>query len=151
MLGRAIAIAARVHEKQTDMGGNAYILHPIRLMMRLNTDDEDLMIIAILHDCVEDSAGVVTIESLRADGFSDRVLVALTLLTHATDEPYHDYIMRIATNKDATRAKLEDLHDNSDITRLKGLRPKDFERMEKYHRAFMYLRSSLATREKVGY
>jgi len=43
MLGKAIAIASKVHEKQKDKGGKAYILHPIRIMMRLRTDDEELM------------------------------------------------------------------------------------------------------------
>ena len=35
--------------------------------------------------------------------------------------------------------KRKDLEHNSDITRLKGIRPKDLERMEKYHKAFLYL------------
>ena len=42
-------------------------------------------------------------------------------------------------NADATKVKLADLKDNSDITRLKGLRKADFDRMEKYHRSFIYL------------
>lgn len=151
MLGRAIAIAAGVHAEQKDMGGNAYVLHPLRVMMRLRTTDEELMCIAVLHDSVEDSQGVVTIAELRVEGFSERILVALALLTHDKAEPYDSYVRRIATNKDAARVKLEDLRDNSDITRLKGLRPKDFERVEKYHRAFLFLRTTLETMERVGY
>jgi hypothetical protein len=73
------------------------------------------------------------------------------LLTHAPDEPYDAYIKRIATNRDATKIKLEDLRDNSDITRLKGLRQKDFERMEKYHRAFLFLQKTLDAMETCGY
>ena len=42
-------------------------------------------------------------------------------------------------NPDAKRVKREDLRDNSDITRLKGLRKKDFDRLEKYSKAFIYL------------
>lgn len=151
MLGRAISIAASVHKDQKDKGGNAYILHPIRLMMRLRTTDEELMCIAILHDCVEDSEGSVTLNTLKAEGLSERVLSALSLLTHEASEPYDGYIRRISTNKDAARVKLEDLRDNSDITRLKGIRQKDFERVEKYHRAFLFLKMTLDTMEKVGY
>jgi (p)ppGpp synthase/HD superfamily hydrolase len=151
MLGRALAIAATVHEKQTDMGGNAYFLHPLRLMMRLRTDDVELMIIAILHDCVEDSEGKVTIATLRAEGFSERILAALTLLSHDKTVPYEDYVRGISTNRDATRVKLEDLRDNSDITRLKGLRPKDFERIEKYHRAYVFLTGCQKAFEQAGY
>ncbi len=137
MLGTAIRIAASVHEKQTDRGGNAYLLHPIRIMLRLRTNDEELMAMAILHDVVEDSTW--TLEALRQEGMSDRVLEALECLTHPNDEPYEEYIKRVATNVDAIKIKLEDLRDNSDITRLKGLRKKDFERIEKYHKAYVYL------------
>ena len=52
---------------------------------------------------------------------------------------YDDYIKKIATDKDAVKVKLADLKDNSDITRLKGLTKKDFDRMEKYHRSYIYL------------
>ena len=39
----------------------------------------------------------------------------------------------------AKAVKLRDLEHNSKITRLKGLRKKDFDRLEKYHRAYTYL------------
>jgi (p)ppGpp synthase/HD superfamily hydrolase len=151
MLGRAVAIAAEVHMAQRDMGGNAYILHPLRVMMRLRTTDEDLMCIAVLHDSVEDSNGAVTLDGLRAEGFSERVVNALALLTHDKDEPYDIYVRKIATSRDAILVKLGDLGDNGDIHRLKGLRPKDFERMQKYHRAFIFLTTTLTNMEKVGY
>ena len=149
LLGLAIAIAAQAHQNQTDKGGHAYILHPIRLMMRLRTTDEDLMCIAILHDCLEDTG--VTVTALDAHGFPMRVLSALALLTHDPEDSYDVYICRIATNRDAILVKLEDLRDNSDITRLKGLRPEDLQRTQKYHRAFVYLQSTLETMTKVGY
>jgi hypothetical protein len=60
-------------------------------------------------------------------------------LTHRKEIPYDDYIKAISFNADAVKVKLADLKDNSDITRLKGLTKKDFDRMEKYHRSFMYL------------
>lgn len=150
MLGRAIALAARLHEKQRDKGGRAYILHPIRMMMRLRTDDEELMCIAVLHDVVEDH-DVNFVELTSYYRLSPRVVGAISLLTHDPTEPYDEYVKRIATNRDAARVKLEDLRDNADITRLKGLREKDFERLEKYHRAFVFLRDALANMDRVGY
>lgn len=151
MLGKAISIAAQVHEAQKDMGGNAYILHPLRVMMRLRTDDQELMQIAVLHDSIEDSNGAVTIDSLHKEGFSERVLTALRRLTHNKNDSYEEYIKNITTNKDAVRVKIDDIRDNSDITRLKGLREKDFARMEKYHKAYLFLKSALDAMEKVGY
>lgn len=147
-LGTAIAIASRVHENQTDKGGKPYILHPLRLMMRLRTDDEELMSIAVLHDVVEDSD--VTIEELRGLGFSERVLAALDLLTHKGSDTYDEYVRLIATNRDATLVKIEDLRDNSDITRLKGLTEKDHDRLKKYNKSYVYLTSVLRMTESLG-
>jgi len=136
ILGKAISLAANAHEEQSDKGGKAYILHPIRMMMRLRTDDEELMAIAILHDIVEDTH--ITFEDLRVY-FSERVVAGVRALTCVEGESYDDFIKRCAINPDAKIVKREDLRDNSDITRLKGLRQKDFERLEKYSKAFMYL------------
>ena len=49
----AIAIAAQAHKGIKDKAGAAYILHPLRMMMRMKTESE--MMTAILHDVVEDT------------------------------------------------------------------------------------------------
>ena len=134
MFDKAMFIAAREHLGMRDKGGNAYILHPMRIVMRLRTNDEELMSMAVLHDVIEDSK--LTFEDLKEEGFSDRVINGLKLLTHQKGVSYDDYIDAMRGNLDALRIKREDLRDNSDITRLKGLRQKDFDRMEKYIRAF---------------
>lgn len=54
MLARAIHIASEGHLEVLDKGGNAYILHPIQVMYNLNSQDPELMQIAILHDVIED-------------------------------------------------------------------------------------------------
>ena len=51
-LQRAIEIAVDAHKNDVDKGGHPYILHPIRLMMQMGTEDEK--IVALLHDVVED-------------------------------------------------------------------------------------------------
>lgn len=135
MFDKAIFIAAREHLNVRDKGGHAYILHPMRIAMRLRTNDEELMSIAILHDVVEDSK--VTFQDLEKEGFSARVILALKLLTHQKGLSYDEYIDAMRFNKDALLVKREDLRDNSDITRLKGVTEKDFERMKKYQRAFV--------------
>jgi len=139
MLGTAIAIAATCHVEQTDRGGKAYILHPLRMMMRLRTDDEELMCIAVLHDCVEDCE--IDEDDLRTAGMTDRVIDGVLALSRHDDETYEEFIERCALNEDAKRVKLEDLRDNSDITRLKGLRQKDHDRVAKYHKAYVRLSS----------
>lgn len=136
-LGIAIALASEGFKNISDKAGEPYILHCLRVMNNLHTKDTELQIIAVLHDCVED--GVCTIEDLVKLRFSQRVIYSLILLTHDKGQSYDDYIKAIATDKDARLVKLADLKDNSDITRLKGLTKSDFDRMEKYHKAFIYL------------
>lgn len=134
MFDKAILIAANEHLGQRDKGGKAYILHPIRLAMRLRTDDEELMCIAVLHDAVED--GKVTFNDLVEQGFSSRVVNALKLLTHQRGINYEEYIHNMRDNYDALRVKREDLKDNSDLSRLKGISEKDLVRLNKYAIAY---------------
>ena len=53
-LQRAIEIAVEAHKGQLDKGGDLYVLHPLRVMMNLDTKDEK--IVGVLHDVVEDCA-----------------------------------------------------------------------------------------------
>lgn len=141
MLAVAISLAADKHKRQVDKAGLPYILHPLRIMMRLRTDDQELMQIAALHDVVEDSD--ITLEQLEIMGFSGVVLDALKLLTHESSVPYQEYVEKMKGNWYALRVKLEDLRDNSDITRLKGVSDKDVERMRKYHHAYLQVKGYL--------
>lgn len=50
-----------------------------------------------------------------------------------------DYIKALVVNAVTAKVKKRDLEHNSNITRLKGLRKKDFDRIEKYHTAYVYL------------
>lgn len=135
-LARAIMIAANAHFGQYDKGGKPYILHPLHLMNELLYDKE-LAAIAVLHDVTEDSD--VTLEDLKIEGFSNRVIAALRLLDHDKKDTYEDYIEKIAKNIDAITVKRKDLEHNSRITRLKGIEQKDFRRIEKYSKAFLFL------------
>jgi len=135
-LAKAISIAAQAHEGQVDKSGKAYILHPLHLMNQLMYDEE-LAIIAVLHDVVEDSDW--ELDDMIEEGFSFRVTEALDLLTHCSQDSYEEYIDLICDNQDAITVKRKDLEHNSCITRLKGVRPKDLARIEKYHKAFLKL------------
>ena len=138
-LAKAIAIAANGFLDKRDKSGEPYMLHNMRVMFNTNTTDEQIKIIAMLHDTVEDD--VITLKELRLLGFSERVLTAVNLLTHDKGTDYQTYIKAIALNPDARIVKMADLKDNSDITRLKGLTKKDHDRLEKYCIAYTYLKS----------
>jgi GTP diphosphokinase / guanosine-3',5'-bis(diphosphate) 3'-diphosphatase len=81
-LDRAIQIAVTAHAGQIDKGGEPYILHPLRVMLRMRNEEE--RIAAVLHDVVEDSDS--TFESLIAEGFSPNVICALEALTKRPGE-----------------------------------------------------------------
>ena len=59
---------------------------------------------------------------------------------HQENESYDSYIQRVSQNTIARTVKMADLRHNSDIMRMKGLREKDFQRLEKYHKAYAYLK-----------
>jgi (p)ppGpp synthase/HD superfamily hydrolase len=136
LLERAIQIAVNAHAGQSGKDGSPYVLHPLRLMLKMSTDEE--RIVAVLHDVVEDTS--VTFDDLHGEGFSEGVLAALMLLTHEKDVPYEEYVERIKPNSLAKKVKLTDLEDNSDIKRLSSVEDKDLERLRKYHRAWLILK-----------
>ena len=139
MLDRAIQIAVNAHAGQIDKGGKPYILHPLWVMDKVRHLGENAMIVGILHDVVEDT--IWTIADLVEEGFNQEVIYALCLLTKTPDKTYDQYIDEISKDPIAREVKKRDLEHNSKITRLKGLRPKDIDRIEKYHRAYTYLTS----------
>jgi|ERR1035437_2408103 (p)ppGpp synthase/HD superfamily hydrolase len=138
-LALAISIAAKAFENKTDKSGVPYILHCLWVMNNINSKEEDVKIAAVLHDLIEDCPDEYSFTKLTQLGFSDKTVGILHLLTHIKETPYDEYIKSIAVSKDATDIKLADLRHNSDVTRLKGLRKKDIDRIEKYHRAYIYL------------
>jgi hypothetical protein len=135
-LERAIAIAAKAHEGQVDKAGAPYVLHPLRMMMRLTTTEE--RIAAVLHDVVEDCG--ISLEALRSEGFSEAVIAAIHSVTRRTDEAYETFILRAASNSIGRRVKLVDLEDNSDLSRIANPTSRDHERVEKYRRAIETIR-----------
>lgn len=136
-LAIAISLAAEGHKNQFDRGGRPYILHPLKVMHYLKTDDYELMAIAVLHDLIEDTK--FTFEDLRNAGLSDRVVEGVRALTKNVGETYEEYKERVKRNIDAVRVKMSDLRHNSDIRRLKGVTQKDIERIVKYQKFYLEL------------
>lgn len=128
---RAIALAAKAHEGQVDKAGAPYIYHPVRVMLRVKTTEE--RIAAVLHDVIEDTS--VTLEMIRAEGFSEAVINAIGALTKRPGEDYSTFVRRAASNPIGRIVKLADLADNSDLSRIATPTAKDYERIEKYKRA----------------
>lgn len=137
MLSKMISLATERHAGQFDKGGRPYILHPLTVMHRLRTDDEELQCIAVGHDLVEDTD--VTAATLDRLGFSNRVIVGILRLTKEENETEEGYRQKVKSNQDSIRVKIEDLRHNSDIRRLKGVTSKDIVRMIRYHEFYLEL------------
>ena len=136
-LARAIEIAASAHKNQADKGGSPYILHPIRVMMSLDTEDEK--IVGVLHDVVEDS-DVWNFKRLREEGFEENILSALKSVTKGSeDEDYQKFIKRAGQNEIGRNVKIADIKDNLDVTRIGTLNEKDLLRINKYKEALLFL------------
>ena len=144
-LQRAIEIAAEAHRGQTDKAGAPYVLHPLRVMMALETDEE--RIVGVLHDVVEDGPGW-TLERLKEEGFSSSVLEALCLVTKRpedegdTEAVYLGFVRRAKGNRIARRVKTADILDNLNASRLSVLTEKDMRRMNRYLAALQELRDT---------
>jgi len=139
ILETAISIAVEAHRGQTDKAGQPYILHPLRMMMRMSSEAD--MMAAMLHDVVEDGPGW-TFERLAQLGIPSEVVEAVRHLTKLPEEEndYDAFIRRAATNSIARRVKMADLEDNMDIRRITEPKPRDLERIDKYRRSWEYLR-----------
>jgi (p)ppGpp synthase/HD superfamily hydrolase len=132
----ALALAVQAHHGQRDKAGQPYILHPLRVMMRLESEAERT--VALLHDVVEDTPW--TLERLRALGYPEGVLAALDALTRRDGETYEAFVERLRPDALARRVKLADLEDNMDVRRLTQVTPKDAERLARYRAAWARLR-----------
>lgn len=116
-LDRAIALAAKAHEGQTDKQGAPYILHPLRVMMACRADglSDPHQIVAVLHDVIEDTD--TKIEEIR-EAFGDTVADALDAVSRKSEVTYLGYIRAMRKYPIAVEVKKRDIIDNCDFRRF---------------------------------
>ena len=149
-LEKAIKIAVEAHTGQVDKGGNPYILHPLRVMLSLNTEEE--RIVGVLHDVVEDCEGW-TWQRLKEPGCSDEIIEALQSVSKTPEEEaeyralpedkkldhYLEFIQRAKANKIGLNVKVADIRDNLDISRIDDITESDINRLNRYKKALSIL------------
>ena len=136
-LEKAIQIAAIEHAGQVDKAGAPYILHPLRVMMKMDSDTE--RIVAVLHDAIDDSP--LTLGCLLSHGFSMDVVQALGALTRSPNESKMDSAKRLKGNPIALKVKLADIQDNMQLSRLVYITQKDLDRQKLYKEVLEFLLS----------
>ena len=135
LLQKAIALATKAHRKQIRFNGEPYILHPMRVMLKM--ESAEMMVIAVLHDVIEDTK--IMFNDVIDIGFHAGMVDVLECLTRRKLESYSNYISRIAESKFATTVKLADLKDNLAILNLPEIALRDIKRIEKHYTAYKFL------------
>lgn len=130
----ARALATKAHEGQTDKAGLPYITHPERVASRLSTPEAQ--VVGWLHDTVEDTP--ITLRDIEAT-FGPETAAAVDAISRRDGEPWSDYLERVAANPMARQAKISDLIDNSNLSRIPHVTLKDVERQKKYNKALKKL------------
>jgi (p)ppGpp synthase/HD superfamily hydrolase len=129
LLSIAIETATCGHRNQKDRARRPYILHPLYVMMQMETEEE--MIVAVLHDLLEDTD---LTENTLNYYFPKNIVESIKLLTHLEEDSYDEYINKIVESRDlvAMKVKVADLEHNMDLSRLPIITDKDMERTDKY-------------------
>lgn len=138
IIEKAIALAVQKHAGQIDKGGQPYILHPLRLMFKVKTPEQQ--VVAVLHDVLEDTD--TTVVDLISLGFSSEIIEAIQALTKKEGESRIEAAYRTVKNPIARAVKLVDIADNMDLTRIPQPSEKDLLRLEEYKHVQQILLSS---------
>lgn len=122
-LSRAIAFAAVYHAGQKDKQQVEYILHPLRVMLEMDTVEEQIA--AVLHDVIEDTDAT---EADILEYFGSEIRDAVVALTRVPEsgETYMEYVKRASENLIARKVKRQDMLDQllpeREIPETKGLK-----------------------------
>lgn len=137
-LATAIRLAVNAHHGQQDKIGMPYILHPLAVMASF--DRLDCMIVAVLHDVLEDTD--CHLLDLLDAGIDPHLWDAVLAITHREGEPLEHYWRRIKANGLATLVKVKDIEHNLCESRLCHLSLAMQGRLrDKYRRALEVLTS----------
>lgn len=132
---KALLIALSGHKNSEDKGKNPYILHVIRVALRMQTDDEKIP--AVLHDTVEDTD--ITLEDLGTLGCTRSQVKVVDAVTKTEGYDHDEYISNIALSPVATEIKIADMEDNCQLDRMKSV-PLLEKHMVKFNRYLVDLR-----------
>ena len=121
-LEKAIKIAVKAHSGQVEKNGDPGILHPLRVMHSVSTNEEK--IVAVLHDAIEDSK--LTFKDLKKAGFSDKIVNAVKSVSNLKGEEYFKFIKRASKNKIGRIVKIADTYDKLTLERFTNLSSRNF-------------------------
>lgn len=107
-------LARKAHEGQFRFDGvTPYIKHPEAVAESVRGYGAQAVAIAWLHDVLEDTS--YNAESMRKEGISEDVIMAVGVLSKRSGEDYGSYLMRVRSFPVCCLVKIHDiLHNLSD-------------------------------------
>lgn len=144
-IGRAMFIAAQVHQDQFDLAGAAYIFHPIRVSQNSILTNDSQRKLALLHDTLEDYDRdlLPNLPNVLEKGLTPWEFSNLQTLTRTDKVSWDTYITLISEKPTTSIIKIADLEDNMNIQRLQKTNVKVLARLGKYHEAWIFLKKTL--------
>jgi hypothetical protein len=112
LIERALEVSISAHAGQKDKQGMPYILHPLRVMVRVQAVfgiNEIALAVAVLHDVPEDTS--ITLSWIRSE-FGDQVANGIDSVTKRNGENYITFVRRSAKHPIGKVVKLADIEDN---------------------------------------
>jgi (p)ppGpp synthase/HD superfamily hydrolase len=136
-LSIAIILATNSHKDQLDKAGELYIFHPLRVMLKMKTEDE--RIVAVLHDVLEDTkCSESTIDFFFGQEILDAVK-SVTRIEKPVKETYFDFVKRSKLHPIGRKVKIADLEDNMSDERMAALPQDEKDIIKRYKKAMKIL------------
>lgn len=111
------------HIKLDKTGDIPYFWHLTRVMLRINTLDENVLHIALLHDIVEDTA--ITLNDLKKMGYNDKIIEGVRWCSRNefNDLSFIEWMTKFGKEApvEAVLVKISDISDNLGFERMRGL------------------------------
>lgn len=111
------------HIKLDKTGDIPYFWHLTRVMLRINTSDENVLHIALLHDIVEDTD--ITLQHLSDIGYNDKIVQGVKWCSRNefADLTFIEWMTKFGKEApiEAVLVKISDISDNLGYERMRGL------------------------------
>jgi hypothetical protein len=118
-----LELVKQYHIKLDKTGDIPYFWHLLRVMLRINTENEDVLHIALLHDIVEDTS--ITLNDLKNLGYNDKVIEGVRWCSknEFPNSSFIEWMTEFGEKAplEAVLVKISDISDNLGFERMRGL------------------------------
>ena len=122
-LNDTLELIKKHHVKLDKTGDIPYFWHLVRVMLRINTTDENVLHIALLHDIVEDTS--ITLSDLKQMGYNNIIVEGVRWCSRNefSTLTFIEWMTEFGKNapSEAVLVKIADISDNLGFERMRGL------------------------------